>query len=275
MLTYMANSEVMRLVSVVHRRRWRFSGKNMANIEQHRNTTALVTGASRGIGASVALQLGENGVDVAINYRSKRHRAQEVADRILALGREALLIQADITEPQAIDLAFEQIREVWGKLDLLVLNASGGLEQDKAPDYAMQLNLTAQVNLVKGALPLMQHGSRIVFVTSHLAHFYGSVAVYESYEAVAASKRAGEDALREMIPILTDKGIRLVVVSADLVEGTITPKLLERQSRGLIEKRRQEAGTLPNIEEFADAIVRAGTSDAYSSGETIYVGSTV
>jgi 3-oxoacyl-[acyl-carrier protein] reductase len=77
-----------------------------------------------------------------------------------------------------------------------------------------------------------------------------------------------------MIPFLSDRGIRLVIVSGDLIEGTITPKLLERQSRGLIEKRRQAVGSLPDIEEFAAAIVKAGANDAYLSGDTVFVGST-
>lgn len=77
-----------------------------------------------------------------------------------------------------------------------------------------------------------------------------------------------------MIPTLSNRGIRLVVVSGDLIEGTITPKLLERQSRGLIEKRKQAVGTLPGVEEFAAAVVQAAVSDDYSSGDTIYVGST-
>jgi 3-oxoacyl-[acyl-carrier protein] reductase len=235
---------------------------------------ALVTGASRGIGASVAKQLGQLGADIAINYRSKGPRAQEVANELVAMGRKPLLIQSDITNPADIAATFDQIRNEWGHLDFLVLNASGGLEQNKAADYAMQLNLTAQVNLVKGALHLMQSGGRIVFVTSHLAHFHGKTTGYDGYDVVAASKRAGEDALRQMIPFLSNVGIRLVVVSGDLIEGTITPKLLERQSRGLIEKRRQAVGPLPDIEEFAAAIVEASVSDAYSSGDTIFVGST-
>jgi 3-oxoacyl-[acyl-carrier protein] reductase len=133
--------------------------------------TALVTGASRGIGASVARQLGQLGVNVALNYRSKGPRAQEVANALAAMGRQGLLVQGDITNPGDIAATFDQIRAAWGRLDILVLNASGGLEQDKAADYAMQLNLTAQVNLVNGALPLMPSRGRIVFVTSHLAHF--------------------------------------------------------------------------------------------------------
>jgi 3-oxoacyl-[acyl-carrier protein] reductase len=75
-----------------------------------------------------------------------------------------------------------------------------------------------------------------------------------------------------MIPSLSEKAIRLVVVSGDLIEGTIIPKLLERQSRGLIENRRRAVGSLPSIEEFAAAIVQAGMSDEYSSGDRSMLG---
>ena len=243
-------------------------------LASHVTRTALVTGASRGVGASVARQLGQLGVDVAINYRSKGPKAQLVADDLIAMGRRPLLIQADITNAEDVAATFDQMEAAWPALDLLVLNASGGLEQNKAADYALQLNLTAQVNLVQGALRLMPSGSSIVFVTSHLAHFHGKAQGYPGYEVVAASKRAGEDALRGMIPELAGKGIRLVVVSGDLIEGTITPKLLERQSRGLIQSRKQAVGALPSVEEFAAAIVQAGTSESYASGDTIFVGST-
>jgi 3-oxoacyl-[acyl-carrier protein] reductase len=236
--------------------------------------TALVTGASRGIGASVARQLAEIGADVAINYRSKGPRAQEVAAVIDALGRHSLLLQADITNPEDIASTFSQIKHSWTHLDILVLNASGGLEKDKPADYAMQLNLNAQVNLVQAALPLMAPGSCIVFVTSHLAHFSETKPVYEGYEAVAESKKAGEDAIREMLPHLAERGIRLVVVSGDLIEGTITPKLLQRQSPGIIEQRRQDVGSLPDVEEFAAAIVDAAVNQTYASGTTLYIGST-
>ena len=235
--------------------------------------TALVTGASRGIGASVARQLAQIGADVAINYRSKGPRAEDVAGKVEALGRRSLLLQADITNPEDIALTFDEIKKAWVHLDVLVLNASGGLEKDKAADYAMTLNLDAQVNLVHGALPLMRRGGRIVFVTSHLAHFSETKPVYDYYSPVAKSKKAGEDAIRGMMPKFAELGIRLVVVSGDLIEGTITPKLLQRQSPGLIEERRKEAGSLPDIEEFAAAIVDAASAD-HESGATLYVGST-
>jgi NAD(P)-dependent dehydrogenase (short-subunit alcohol dehydrogenase family) len=235
---------------------------------------ALVTGASRGIGARVAQMLAAAGADVVINYRSKGPRAEEVARSVSALGRNALLAQADLTVDRAVRAMMQLVEEHFGRLDLLILNASGGLEKDKPGDYALELNSTAQLRTVDDALPLMQGGGSIVFVTSHLAHFYGQKPVYPAYEVVAASKKAGEEALRARIPDLAASKIRLVVVSGDLIEGTITPKLMQRQNPGLIEERRKQAGALPSIEDFARAIVDAAMNDELESGTTIFVGST-
>ena len=235
---------------------------------------ALVTGGSRGVGASTVRILAQRGADVVINYRSKQSRAEEVAHTVVTTGRRALLAQADITSESEMQAMMKQVEEQFTHLDLLILNASGGLEKDKGVDYAMQLNLTAQVQAVDLALPLMPAGGRIVFVTSHLAHFYGQKPVYPGYEPVAASKKAGEEALRDRISELAAKGITLVVVSGDLIEGTITPKLMQRQSPGLIESRRQQAGSLPSVEDFANAIANAAADNHLESGATIFVGST-
>lgn len=235
---------------------------------------ALVTGASRGVGAATAGFLADRGADVAINYRSKGPRAEAIADRVRATGQQAILAQADITSAADVQQMMQRVKDTAGRLDLLILNASGGLEKDKAADYAMMLNLTAQTQLAELALPLMSAGGRIVFVTSHLAHFYGQKPVGDYYEPVAASKHAGEQALRSRIPEFTEKGISLVVVSGDLIEGTITPKLMERANRGFIEGRRSQAGALPTVDDFARAIVDACANNALASGETIYVGST-
>ncbi len=197
----------------------------------------------------------------------------QVVEAIQQLGRRSLLLQADITNAEEVMSALASIQNEWGPLDILVLNASGGLERDKPADYAVRLNVDAQINLVLHCLPLMNAGGRIVFVTSHLAHFSDTKTVYEGYAEVARSKKLGEDALR-MIPTLTVRGVKLAVVSGDLIEGTITPKLLQRESPGLIDQRRSEAGSLPNVEEFAAAIVHAATEDGINSGATYYVGNT-
>lgn len=106
------------------------------------------------------------------------------------------------------------------------------------------------------------------------AHFYGSKPVYPLYEPVAQSKKAGEEALRAYIPELSKRDIKLVVVSGDLIEGTITPKLMQRQNPGLIETRQQQAGVLPTIEEFAHAIASSALDNQLETGATIFVGST-
>ncbi|MEU6269119.1 SDR family oxidoreductase [Saccharopolyspora shandongensis] len=232
---------------------------------------ALVTGGSRGIGAETARLLGAAGARVFVNYREKAKRAQRVVDEIARAGGAASAVRADLTDRAAVAAMTGEIRDLCGRLDLLVLNASGGMERDVPADYALRLNRDAQVSLVDAALPLLSSSARIVFVTSHQAHFHGTRPTYDEYEPVAASKRAGEDALRARIPELTSRGIGLVVVSGDMIEGTITPTLLERARPGIIDARRTQAGALPTIYEFAAEIVSAATAPL-ETGHTVYVG---
>jgi hypothetical protein len=93
------------------------------------------------------------------------------------------------------------------------------------------------------------------------------------YEPVALSKRAGEDALRERIPELDEKGIGFVVVSGDMIEGTITATLLERANPGAIAARREDAGKLYNVSEFAAEVARAAV-DPIPEDNTRLVGDT-
>jgi NAD(P)-dependent dehydrogenase (short-subunit alcohol dehydrogenase family) len=234
------------------------------------NLTALVTGASRGIGAATSIKLAQRGYDVALNFRSKGPRAEQVAEQIARLGRTAPLAQADITNESDVSAMINLIAREFGHLDVLVLNASGGLETGKAENYAMTLNLAAQMNVAQSAAPLIAPGGRIVFVTSHWAHFYGVKPVLPAYEPVAKSKRAGEDALRQYSLHLSAQHISLVVVSGDAIEGTITPKLLERKSRAPL----AESRLLPTVDEFAEAIAEAAVNRNLPNGHTIFVGST-
>ena len=242
----------------------------MSESEYH---VALVTGASRGVGASVSTILARRGSSIVVNYHSKRSRAEDVASAVRALGQRALVAQADLTSKDEVAAMMESVRLEFGRIDTLILNASGGLEKGKPSDYAMQLNLTAQVQVVDLALPLMRRGSRIVFVTSHMAHFYADRGMSGPYQPVAASKYAGEQALRARRAAFDEAGIALVIVSGDMIEGTITPRLLERMNRGLTQSRRDDVGPLPTVDEFAQAIADAAT-DPQPSRATIFVGST-
>ena len=234
---------------------------------------ALVTGSSRGIGADTVRYFAEAGADVVINFRNKAPRAEKLANELRALGRRALVVGADLTDPDSVSAMFDRVREEFGRLDVLVLNASGGMESGMAEDYALKLNRDAQVNVLQTAEPLLSDEARVVFVTSHQAHFIRTTPTMPEYEPVARSKRAGEDALRELIPGLAEKGIGFTVVSGDMIEGTITATLLERANPGAIAGRRESAGKLYNVSEFAAEVARAAV-DPVPTDNTRLVGDT-
>ena len=232
---------------------------------------ALVTGSSRGIGADTVGYFAEAGAKVVINYRNKEARALKLVAAIEAAGGEAIAVGADLTDAASVERLFATVKEQYGGLDILVMNASGGMESGMAADYAMQLNRDAQVTLLNAALPLLGAGARVVFVTSHQAHFIATVETMPEYLQVALSKRAGEDALRELIPVLEEAGIGFVVVSGDMIEGTITATLLERANPGAIGARKEAAGRLYNVGEFAAEVALAAVEEV-PLNNTRYVG---
>lgn len=236
---------------------------------------ALITGGSRGIGAATALALAERGYDIALTYRNKAARADEVAAQVITRGQHALPVGCDITQPDEVQRLFATLKNWRDALDILVLNASGGLERDLLaldPAYPMHINHDAQLMLMKHALPLMTRGGTIVFITSHWAHLYGQMKQIPAYEPVAESKHAGEQALRAQQEMLATRSIRLLVVTGDLIEGTITPKLLERGAPGLTEHRRATIGPLPTATEMGQVIAQAATDPSLPSGHTVVVG---
>ncbi|EYT53680.1 short-chain dehydrogenase [Leucobacter sp. UCD-THU] len=234
---------------------------------------ALVTGSSRGIGADTVRYFAEAGADVVVNFRNKAPRAEKLAAQLRELGVRALVQGADLTDPESVRAMMEVVREEFGGLDILVLNASGGMESGMEEDYALKLNRDAQLSVLDAALPLLGEGSRVVFVTSHQAHFIRTTPTMPEYEGVALSKRAGEDALRERIPQLEERGIGFTVVSGDMIEGTVTATLLNRLNPGAIEQRREQAGKLYNVSEFAAEVARAAV-DPVPADHTRLVGDT-
>lgn len=108
---------------------------------------ALVTGASSGIGAGVALALGAAGADVAVNYASSLAGAQKVVDEIVAGGSKAIAVKADVSQESEVRAMFDSTLAAFGTLDILVNNA--GLQQDAAfGDMSLaQWNKVMGVNL--------------------------------------------------------------------------------------------------------------------------------
>ncbi len=234
--------------------------------------SALVTGGSRGIGADTCVRLAHAGFDVAFTYRNKAARGDQVASAITAAGAAALPLRCDITAGADIARAVEELRSLGSPLRVVVLNASGGLERDLIAadaDYPMHINRDAQLAVLDAVAPLLESGATVVFVTSHWAHLYGRVAQLPQYEPVARSKHAGEVALRERVPAL---GLRLLVVTGDLVEGTITAKLLERADPSVGALRTNAEHRLPSIGDMANAVVTSVLDERLPSGHTVVVG---
>jgi 3-oxoacyl-[acyl-carrier protein] reductase len=173
----------------------------------------LVTGGSRGIGAEVAQQLASAETHVVVNYRQNAARAESIAEAIRRAGGYASTLGADISDEAECAAMFDTIAARFGRLDALILNAPGGRD--------------AQRSLARRAMPLMPIGARIVFVTSHQAHFFPHKAVPKGYGGIAASRRAGETALHAMHSEFHQAGVHLTVVSGEMIDETFAGTVVE------------------------------------------------
>jgi 3-oxoacyl-[acyl-carrier protein] reductase len=136
--------------------------------------TALVTGGSRGIGRAIALCLGSEGADIAVNYVSRPEPAEEVASAIRVLGRKAITVQGDVSNYDSANCMVQQVVQALGHIDILVNNA--GITSDKsfvkmdhdAWRQVMSINLDGVFNCTKTVIDQMiaQQYGRIVNITS-------------------------------------------------------------------------------------------------------------
>jgi len=133
---------------------------------------ALVTGASRGIGAAIALALAENGADVALTFQSSPDRAQEVVTSIEKLGRRAVAIQADSGDPVAIKRSVDEAIAALGGLDILVNNAGIALYNTIADfkvediDALFAVNVRGPILATQAAIPHLPAGGRVISIGS-------------------------------------------------------------------------------------------------------------
>lgn len=137
---------------------------------------ALVTGASRGIGAATAQTLAEEGADVIIAYGQDRTGAENSAQIVRSLGRRAWLRQMDLASPESITAAVKDLETDAPKLDILVLCAGYNRItpiQEITPaewDRVININLSGTFFVVQAVLPMMNRGASIVTVASVAAH---------------------------------------------------------------------------------------------------------
>ncbi len=163
------------------------------------NKRALVTGASRGIGAGIALALADKGVDVAITYERSADRAAEVVRAIEAKGRRAVAIQADSADPEAVKRSVEEAVSKLGGLDILVNNAGiarmGPVADISLADVDALLNVNVRSVIVasQAAIPHLGQGGRIVTIGSCLGErvAFGGVTTYSLTKSALLSFTRG------------------------------------------------------------------------------------
>ncbi len=180
---------------------------------------ALITGGSRGIGRAITLRLASEGADVIINFFRKRDTAEATAEDARGRGVSTHIIKANLAEPEKIDRMFAEIREKFGRLDILVNNAASGvarsaMELDSdAWDWTMNINARACLLCAQRAAGMMKNGGVIVNISS-----LGSRLVLPIYTAVGVSKAALEALTRYLAVELAPQGIRVNAISAAAVE---------------------------------------------------------
>jgi enoyl-[acyl-carrier protein] reductase III len=216
---------------------------------------ALVTGGSRGIGKAVTLKLARSGCDTAIVYHNSHDEAEAVCETIRGLGRRALAIQADVSDPEIVAEVFATLRGTFDRVDFVVSNAATGVLKPalelslKHWRRCMETNALALNLLVQHAAPLMPSGGRIIALSS-----LGASRAIPQYAFIGASKAALESLVRSLAQELGPRGIRVNTVSAGVVDTDALKHFPNREQ--LIEEfgRRAPAGPTLTAEQVADAV---------------------
>ena len=234
---------------------------------------ALITGASRGIGAATAQRLAQDGFDVAANYSERKEAALKVVSRIEDLGRRAIAVQADVSRVADVRRMVSETVAGLSRLDVLVNNA-GVYERaffdDTTPeewDRRLAINLSSCFYAAKAAVPEMRKvgGGRIVNVTSQLA-YRGT-----SHGADYVAAKAGIVGLTKALALeLAKDGILVNAVApgsieTDILAGDTTEDRVRRV-------RTIPLGRVGRAEEVAAAIAFLASPDAaYITGQVLHV----
>ena len=234
---------------------------------------ALVTGASRGIGAAIAQRLAAEGADVAFTYASSPERADAVVRAIEAAGSKALAIVADQGDAAAVTAMVQKVHAHFGRLDILV-NSAGvfvtGMIGDPATDIAAlerqhAINVGGVVAAVRAAVPLLADGGRIVSIGT----MFASRVPFPGIGDYAASKAAVAAYGRAWARDLGPRGITVNTVQPGPINTEMNP---ETSDVAPMVKQMTALGRYGQPEEIAGAVAfLVGPDAAYVTGTTLNV----
>jgi 3-oxoacyl-[acyl-carrier protein] reductase len=238
-----------------------------------KDKVALVTGASRGIGRSIATTLAGAGALVVINYKSNAAAAEEVVRAISAAEGQAAAIQADISEAAEVERLFKELLDRYGKIDILVNNA--GITRDtlllrmKEEDFdaVLQTNLRGVYLCTKAALRPMTRarGGRIINITS-VVGLMGNAGQANYAAAKAGIIGFTKAAARE----IASRNITVNAVAPGYIETELTDVLSETVRQAILENI--PLGRLGQPQDVADLVCfLASDAASYITGQTLTV----
>jgi 3-oxoacyl-[acyl-carrier protein] reductase len=227
--------------------------------------TALVTGASRGIGAAIALSLADAGASIAVNYRERATEADAVARAITAIGRRAVTVPADVSDSAAVASMIRAVVANLGPIDILINNAGVGLIRgiddltEADFDQTIAVNLKSVFLCTQAVLPHMraQRWGRIVNISSGAARGAGGVGPHYN-----ASKAGMEGLTRGYAARLVTQGITVNAVAPSLIETDMVRSGLAASPS------RIPLGRFGSSEEVAQ-VVLVLVGNAYMTGQTV------
>lgn len=237
---------------------------------QDKDKVALITGASRGIGAAIAQRLADDGFTVVINYASDAAAAESLARRIEEKGGRALTAKADVSDPQAAHRLFETARTALGGVDVLVNNAGIialspiGDTSDSDFDRQIAINLKGTFNTLREAARTLRDGGRIINLSSSVVGL-----LQPTYGVYAATKAAVEALTAVMAKEMRGRGI---TVNAVAPGPTSTDLFLNGKSADLVERLAKLAPLerLAQPEDIAAVVAfLAGPNGAWVNGQTL------
>lgn len=235
--------------------------------------TALVTGASRGIGRAIALALAKEGYAVAVNYAGSREAAEAVRDEITAAGDQAFILQGDVSSAEDVDRIFKTIKEEFGFLDVLVNNA--GITRDSLLvrmkenqwDEVIDTDLKSNFLTVKaaGAMMMRRKKGAIINIAS-VSGIIGNMGQLNYSAAKAGVIGLTKAAARELAP----RGIRVNTVAPGFIVTDMTDKIPDDLKDGML--RSIPLGRFGEAEEVAKAVAFLASDKAsYITGQVLKV----
>ncbi|HQT75948.1 MAG TPA: SDR family oxidoreductase [Rhodopila sp.] len=224
-----------------------------------------LTGASRGIGAAIALLLAEAGADIAVNYRERSAEAEQVAAAVQALGRRAIAVAADVSDNAAVTPMVSTVAAQLGPVDILVNNAGialiRGIDDLTEADFdqTIAVNLKSAFLCIQAVLPHMraQGWGRIVNISSGAARGAGGVGLHYN-----ASKAGMEGLTRGYAARLVKQGITVNAVAPSLIETDMVKSGLASSPS------RIPLGRFGTSEEVAQVVLML-VGNAYTTGQTL------